>query len=436
MKTPVKTLHEELELLNSLSVFSFDELKLSIFQNLRSSLHFCMKYNFYTATTNFRQPASSYILMPPVGNFSQGKKNYTVPSRVGHHHVDALPDTGAQSNFISPQLAERVGVVLHEGTETMIELPGRKLLISPGTAKVPFSFEGESKRHMLDCVVLPGCTSDLVLSGAFLNATSTLSKFMSRIKESMRNMDRVFRVSLLGNEKNRLWGSLNGQPVLALPDTGSDVMLVSAEWAEKNKLVIDRGLEHKLKLELTDGSTTFTAGVVRNARWALGNSEQVVSCDFYVLDGLSVDVVLSNDFIFELGLFSRFNHLMANIDSFPDLSEFYNIRLIGKYSPELSRLEEAYLDDLNSSNAFSPEAVKAERVRRDQIRDVIDTLPLSRQEQARRDENNRQEIWDRCRSQHQRKQRSDVSENGQTLPTQRSRWWELRSLRTRIVGSK
>jgi hypothetical protein len=36
---------------------------------------------------------------------------------------------------------------------------------------------------------------------------------------------------------------------------------------------------------------------------------------------------------------------MIDLDSTPDLSEFYNVRLISKYSQELARLEEESIND-------------------------------------------------------------------------------------------
>jgi hypothetical protein len=162
----------------------------------------------------------------------------------------------------------------------------------------------------------------------------------------MRQIPRTrFRINLVGNEKQRLWGSLGGRPALALPDTGSDVMLVSAEWAKENNLEIDHEPRHRLGLELADGSKVFTMGIVHNATWTFGDSSKTVCCDFYVLDNLLVDVVFSNDFIFGLDVFSRFNHFMIDLDSMPDLSEFYNVRLISKYSQELARLEEESINN-------------------------------------------------------------------------------------------
>ncbi|EEU39902.1 uncharacterized protein NECHADRAFT_79593 [Fusarium vanettenii 77-13-4] len=344
-------------------------------------------------------------------------KDYSVKAKVGKHHVDALPDTGAQCNLISLQLAEKAGLVPRKGTEQAIRLPTGKQVSSPGAVRIPFSFLGEAKEYMLKCWIIPGCNRDLILSREFLDATKTLTKFIHRITSKIRKVTRRHRLNLLGDERQRIWGGVNNSLALALPDTGSDVMLVSAEYTRRNNLDVERGPEHQLELGFGDGSTAFTTGVVRNAEWAFGDSGQKVLCDLYVLDDLSVDVVLSGDFVFEFGVFDRFSRFLVHLDSLPDLSELYNIRLIGKYSPELQRLETLCYNDLNSPHAFSPRAVKAERVRRDQIRDAINALPSAEQAESWVAEHRRQELWEGFRAKHRPKQGAMTTSSVPSLRT-------------------
>lgn len=389
--------------------------------------------------------------------FSSGLKDYRVEAIVGEHQVDALADTGAQSNFISAQFVDKVGLVPDGRGPTKIQLPGGKQIVSPGVVQVPFSFRGELKKHMLECWIIPGCTNDLILSGSFLRATKTLTKFKNRIKKSIRQSLTRLSFNLIGDERQRLWGSLNGKSVLALPDTGSDVMLVSAAWARENKLKIDRDLEHRLELELADGTNVFTTGVVHDARWRFGDSAQEVHSDFYVLEDLSVDVVLSSDFIFEFDVFSEFGQFVVDLDSTPDLAEFFNVKLIGKYSKELARLEiESFNDcklhiylpppiDKRNQNSNiplavnSPNARKAERVRRDRIRDAINMLDPSQQNETWEEERRRRLIWDRHYARHEREQRLADAASAKQTPAQgngaqgpanaKVRWWKKGFLR-------
>ncbi|KAM0080527.1 hypothetical protein ACKRZS_007329 [Fusarium odoratissimum] len=392
---------------------------------------------------NIRNPAGVQRLFEsvrpsgatPTGNRLQsilnpGLKDYRVKAKVGEYEVDALPDTGAKYNFISQQFVVKGCLVPDNTTPEAIQLPCGKTVISPGTVKVPFVFHGEIKTYMLDCRILPGCTSDLVLSGSFLRATKTLTKFKNRIQGVLRNLKTCPRVSLLGNEEQRLWGRLNGHHVLALPDTGSDVMLVSAQWAKSNYLKVDYSPEHHLELEQGDGSKFFTMGCIHNATWTFGDSEQQTSWDFYVVNDLPVDILFSNEFIFEFDLFSKFEHFMVDHEFSLGLPGFYNVRLISKYSPELARLEEESNNDLRS-----PSAVRVERVRRDRIRDTIDALDdPAKQSEARVKEKQRQKQWDTRRKEHERQQKLAAIDpgqaaaqgegDGQQSPKPKKHWWE------------
>jgi hypothetical protein len=140
-------------------------------------------------------------------------------------------------------------------------------------------------------------------------------------------------------------GYLKGQLTMATPDTGSDVMLVSRAYAKSLGVMIDDNPAGFLQIEFSDGTTAWTSGVVRDVSWRLGMTE--VYCDFYVLDDLCVDVVLSNDYLFEFNVFTEYNHLFLEV-ALEDEQEFWklcNVRLISQYGQRLDLLEEEYLQD-------------------------------------------------------------------------------------------
>jgi hypothetical protein len=79
----------------------------------------------------------------------------------------------------------------------------------------------------------------------------------------------------------------------------------------------------------------------------------------------------------------------------------------------------------------SPHARKAERVRRDRIRDAINTLDSAKQNEAWKEELQRRLIWDRHYDQQKRKaELADTGQtlgqvNGQYLPSSKPRWWKM-----------
>ncbi|KAM0417177.1 hypothetical protein ACHAPT_012814 [Fusarium lateritium] len=241
-------------------------------------------------------------------------------------------------------------------------------------------------------------------------------------------------MNLLGNERQRLWGSINGKSSLALLDTGCHLDLLSADWARANNFNIDESLEHRRPLELADGSRTFTTGIVRNATWTFGDSEQKVCSDFYVLESLSADAVFGGDFVMEQDVFSKFSHFMIDLDAKASVPEFGIVRLISGFSPELARLEEEAIDDLSSDNAR-----QAERVRRGRIRDAINELDPEKQCKAWENEHQRRLIWKRHRERHELERESKNATSTESTATQEScqntnnpnrRWWKRRFYRS------
>jgi hypothetical protein len=350
-------------------------------------------------------------------DFSSASTQYFVEGDVNGTPVEALPDSGADMCFISPELASGLSLGPAAGTQRGINLANKKPVQSPGMVEVPWRFAGEQEAHILNCWILPGCVHDLVLGNHFLRATQTLTnltKKMRRIKSKLVKLPRRLRLRLLGEEKQRLWGSLDGHLTTALPDTGSDVMLISSAYARKIGLTIDRDFKNWLEVEFADGTTAWTSGVVRDVPWTVGG--KTVQCDFHVLDDLCVDVILSNNYLFDLNVFSENRDYFFDTDSEEDLFQLCNIRLIGRYGDTLNVLEEEYLEDgkcrlrdpkpwliivtVTSLNAFGPEMVQRELARRDQIRDEILALPENQREAAIQAEAERQRRWQDLRQAH------------------------------------
>lgn len=278
-------------------------------------------------------------------DFSSGEREYYVAGSVYGTAVEALPDTGADTCFISPDLASRLGLCPIPGTQKRVTLANKKAVKSPGMVKVPWKFTKERNTHTINCWILPGCTHHLVLGNPFLQATQTLTKFRNRIKSKLLTAAGVFSLSVLGDEKQRLRGYLNGQLAAALPDTGSDAMLINGAYARKIGLSIDSNVENQVKVRLADGSTTMTSGIVRDVDWRVGST--TVRCSFYVLENMCVDVILSNDYLFEMDIFSKEKQHFFHVDSenYPKehLLYFCVLRLIkkkkkrGKYMDEKFR---------------------------------------------------------------------------------------------------
>lgn len=345
---------------------------------------------------------------------SSDQKQYYVAGEVNGRSVEAFPDSGADESFVSAAFASELGMKGKRRSQREIRLANQKIVQSPGYVDLTWKFDGEDRSQTLKCWILPGCVHELIIGNGFMRASKTLTKFLDRIKSKILP-SRKPKVRLLGCEQQRLWGSLNGSDIAALPDTGSDIMLVSPAVAARHNMTVDTKPEHCLDIEMADGSRDRTMGCAKDVPWTVGN--QTVRADFYVLQNLSVDVVLSKDYLFENNIFA--DHEDAFFDAIVEneILQLCNIRVIGKYGESLSILEEDWRADcesqiplhrgnaankrlVNSPHAFSAEMIRKEVARRDIIRDRILELPEGQRESAFADELDRQSLWEQLRRAH------------------------------------
>ncbi len=216
-----------------------------------------------------------------------------------------------------------------------------------------FKFRGESQTYTRHFRVLRKCAFDMVLGRAFLTQTKTLTDFCHRVVERFRPcIQKGGRLFLLDESpEDRIRCTVNGSNASAFPDTGSDLMLVSGDFARRNNFTIHHDREYQRQVQLADGSIIQTDGMVLGAElefdappmsspqevnldWYLeydrdftalmskdwraktGTDKSIFICDLHVVESLPCDIILSSDFIFENHVFSRFSHLFSSDGSF------------------------------------------------------------------------------------------------------------------------
>jgi len=257
--------------------------------------------------------------------------------------INAIPDTGASECFISASLAGSLGLSVDDNPEH-IRLASGSYITTPGTVDVSWKFDlADQSGRWIKARVLPYSRYDFILGRPFLEDTQTLVYHKERIQTTIVESSKttVRLNSLHGLRKQYFWGRLNGEKVRALPDSGSEIMVMSLDYAEKYytihvssktghsssstateiarslhrrsprdremsmepNFIIDKD-DYNTSVVFADGSTAVTVGVVRGVTWKFrdGTSQ---TCDFYVLRGLLDLVVLSADFIFGFDIYNR-----------------------------------------------------------------------------------------------------------------------------------
>jgi hypothetical protein len=236
--------------------------------------------------------------------------------------------------------------------------------------------------------------------------TQTLTKYIHRIKRVLVSTAARIRLCFLGGETQRIWGHLNGEFADTLPDLGSDVLAISANYAKRRGFVVDKGPGKRAQLELADGSTMLTDGIVHGLEWKFGPDGKRVVGDFHVVGGLPVDVVLNNDLVLDWNIYTDYSHLLYNKTAGDNFAEQCYIRFRGWHIEELKKIQYGFWKDcmsshdnssplwanceiVNSLDSFGPFGETAELERMDHVDREIASLPEGAREATRLGEKDR-----------------------------------------------
>jgi hypothetical protein len=137
----------------------------------------------------------------------------------------------------------------------------------------------------------------------------------------------ISSLKFIGSPRKRsgIGVSMSGRLLVATPDTGSDLNLISLACAERERFHIDKSHENQVRLQNADGSETTTVGRVYVPSVSLdlrrdqtvptyeqnlddkdnvipetsdgGEAVELPGETFYVVKGLACDVILGDDFL-------------------------------------------------------------------------------------------------------------------------------------------
>lgn len=215
--------------------------------------------------------------------------------------VSVFPDTGAAANFISLQYVRSRGLKFKLDSKRHAKTGTGALIKILGSVMLPFSFEGEAKSHRLEFNIMHNAIHDVVLGSPFLSLTETFTRHAYRIKERLRKACSP-RICFLGAQQY-VSGTVDGIYVDAVPDTGADVSVMSASFANQHNFTIDTTTEHQKLLAFADGSTVMTSGLIEDLDWKFGSSGITHQLEVYVLDDLETDLILDYTFLTEAEAF-------------------------------------------------------------------------------------------------------------------------------------
>ncbi|KAH7318378.1 hypothetical protein B0I35DRAFT_241425 [Stachybotrys elegans] len=368
----------------------------------------------------------------------RGLTTYEVPGRLDGVQINALPDWGSSVDAISADLARKLGWKMEGGDVRRIRLPGGQVTESIGSATAGFQFQGEDQVHRRTFQVLRKSLYEVVLGRNFLRQTQTLTNFCHRIVEKMRPcIQKGTKLFLMDDSPSDLLRCVvNGSAGSVLPDTGSDLMLVSGSFARRNRFKVHRGPRYRRQLQLINGSTIWTDGMVLSAElqfdappidgldrdqyldcaagiWSYKHpgkqaNKAIFLCDLHVIENLPCDIILSNEFIFRQRVFSRFGDLAYRPNQDHALStelqqeeSFLFMRVKSSKPSWFSRWSRPSPDGTHNNNNSPLQVMtwehlwEIEEATRNQIQLSISRLPEPQRAERQRIENERRATWDR-----------------------------------------
>ncbi|KAK7931987.1 hypothetical protein PG985_002699 [Apiospora marii] len=210
---------------------------------------------------------------------------------------------------------------------------------SIGLAILELSFPDDPKRTWkCEFDIVKVCAAPMVIGHAFLRKANVftrwrhhLTKAALRVTRSLGGLiKKVWRVMLMNPSRRMLRCDVDGLSTLADPDSGSDVDLVSMDYAKMRMwditdLPADEGF-----VILANGDLTRVLGYVDAYITIQGKSAQK---RFYVLEGLACSVLLGVDTIEEFQVFELRGVFEDVVD--PGANEaFHGIQWVDRYDLE------------------------------------------------------------------------------------------------------
>ncbi|KAF4621893.1 hypothetical protein G7Y89_g14452 [Cudoniella acicularis] len=295
----------------------------------------------------------------------------------GVEHI-ACPDSGSDKNIISKEFAKEHNFRIRCGKKDIkrFELGSGAYIESIGRARLPCSLakgSGSCRKqwfHVLADSIVP-----LIMGRHFLEQTQVLTKNRHLLERCPPELRFIPSLKFIGSPRKRsgMGVSINGRVLVATPDTGSDLNLISLACAERERFYIDKGQEGLVRLQNADGSVTKTMGRVYVASLSLDlRMSQNVSerqqpdydaeesavttdipdlpldCDepaddagevFYVVKGLACDVILGNDFLERSNAFNIGTKMFTGIPA--SERDHFGLKIFKILGPWQSRFSKA-----------------------------------------------------------------------------------------------
>ncbi|KAK8047753.1 Peptidase aspartic [Apiospora saccharicola] len=190
---------------------------------------------------------------------------------INNHEEKACPDTGSSANIVREDWARDHKLKIRRAPRDrskLFELGNGKSVRAVGrvcanveiTRAAPSSLK--SRKRKVWFYVFEKCPVPIIVGMPFLESEAIFTKNKHLLESCPKHYSDVDSLLWIGSPRNQIRCSLGGQRAVATADTGSDLNIMSLEYAKRRGYWIDDRPEVRRRLQFGDGSIAETMGQV------------------------------------------------------------------------------------------------------------------------------------------------------------------------------
>ena len=259
---------------------------------------------------------------------------------VSKKYFDAVPDTGSDENAMDWETFRTLGLALNRDqlARKQFSTANGKSFRSIGEAEVTcyFALDSSNVQHKVRFNVFSRLAAPVIFGRGFLDQTETLTRHTHRLKRKETPNVGLPKIMHFNRSGRRMQCSVDGIHTFANADTGAEMNLVSPSFVAKMSRGVLQVSKEDLRVQFADGTIErITKSVIATLSLNGDQGSTNLKTMFYVLPGLTSDVLIGEDTLYEADVFSK--HLNTFIDIFND-DDHLSLNIIKWLTQKESRL--------------------------------------------------------------------------------------------------